>query len=365
MPPKVKKTYTPPKSLDAFRTAQEKKYGDRVVRHEDAREMTYIPTGSIGLDMALGGGWARGRIHEVIGQPGVAKTSLCMVGMGEAQRQHKTLAVGYIDMERTWKWDWAEKLGVDTSKKRLIYQKPDSSEDVSDMLRDMLRSELFSLVVVDSVGGMERADVIFEKDAEQSDMGKNSQVISRLCKQVAVIGDNSNTATILVNQFRKDFGSMTGMDKASGPMILGYSTTDSVVLRRTYGVGNVEMANLDGDEIEVSRKIVARVQRSKIFVQGRKAEFFFTNADTDFGPVGIDQVGEIYMMAKKCGVLVPNTETSSWMVFPDGTKENGEKGCKARLRKDPKLAEEIRRMCVKTVEKDRIIETEVTFEPAG
>lgn len=364
MPPKAKKTYTPPKSLDAFLTTQEKRFGERVMRNETKVEQLYIPTGSIGLDMALGGGWRTGRIHQIVGQPGCAKTSLAIKAMAEAQKMFPDKAVAYIDVERTFEEEWAESLGLNLDrKKKFTWIKVDSSEDVSDVLRDMLRSELFSMVVVDSIGAMERAQVLYEKDAEDNDMGKNAQVISRLCKQCAVIGDNTNTTTLVINQYRKNFNG--GMDQASGPMILGYSTTDSVALRRTYGAENVENRVIDGDEVEVSRKIVAKVERSKIFPQGRKAEFYFNNVDTDFGPIGIDEVGEVFMMARRAGIIVPNREGSSWLVLPDGTKENGEPATKRRIRSEPALLEELRAKCVDTVAHERIEETEVEFVQAG
>lgn len=363
MPPK-KKAYAPPKTLEGFLGQQEKKYGGRVIRRDAVPESIYIPTGSLGLDMALGGGWRTGRIHQIVGQAGSAKTSLALRGMAEAQKMFPNKAVGYIDMERTFEWGWAEKLGLDTdTKKRFTIIEADSSEDVSDILRDMLRSELYSMVAVDSIGGMERAQVIYDKDAEENDMGKNSQVISRLCKQCAVIGKNTDTTTLLINQYRKDFGG--GMDKASGPMVLGYATTDSVAMRRTWGADNVEVRKIDDDEVEVSRKIVAKVERSKIFPQGRKAEFYFNNVDTDFGPVGIDEVGEIFMMARRSGIIVPNKEGSSWLVLPDGTKENGEPATKRRIRSDPKLLAELRAKCVDTIAHERFEESETTFEPVG
>lgn len=363
MPPK-KKTYSPPKSLDAFLTQQEKRYGTRVIRKENVVAPVYIPTGSIGLDMALGGGWRTGRIHQLVGQPGCAKTSLAIMGMAEAQKMFPDKAVCYIDVERTFEWDWADSLGLDTdTKKRFSIMEADSSEDASDMLRDALMSELFSLVVVDSIGGLERAQVIYDKDAEENDMGKNAQVITRMCKQSAVIGSNSNTTTLLINQYRKNFNG--GMDQAAGPMVLSYATTDSVAIRRTYGAENTETRVIEGEEKEVSRKIVAKVERSKIFAQGGKAEFYFNNVDTDFGPIGIDDVGEVFMMARKAGIIVPNKEGSSWLVLPDGTKENGEPATKRRIRSEPALLADIRQRCIDSVADKRIQESETEFANAG
>lgn len=358
MPPKVKKTYTPPASLDSFRTQMEKRYGDRVERHETAQEILYVPTGVAGLDVALGGGWALGRMHQVIGKPGCCKTAMVMIALANAQKAYPDRQVGYIDMERTWTWERATAMGIDTGKKRLLYVKPQSSEEVSDILRDMLRSELFSLVGVDSIGSMERAEAMYEKSAEESDMGKNAQVISRLCKQVAVIGNDSNTGTILVNQYRTDFA--MGGDKAAGPMIMGYTTTDSVVMRRGFGAEDTtKIKDDDGQDIEVAHTVTARVERSKLRTAGGISKFWFNKVEFDGNPAGIDVAAEAFDIGVKTEALVKGT--GHYWVFPDGTKENGKGAAIRRLRNDPVALEAVRALSVKSVADEMTPEASVEF----
>lgn len=296
-------------------------------------------------------------MHQVIGKPGCCKTAMVMIGLANAQKAFPDRQVGYIDMERTWTWERAQAMGIDVSKKRLLYIKPQSSEEVSDVLRDMLRSGLFSLVGVDSIGSMERAEAMYEKGAEESDMGKNAQVISRLCKQVAVIGNDSDTGTILVNQYRTDFA--MGGDKAAGPMIMGYTTTDSVVMRRGYGAEDVTKIKEDGQDIEVAHTVTARVERSKLRTAGGIAKFWFNKVEFDGNPAGIDTAAEAFDVGVKTGALEKGT--GHYWIFPDGSKENGKGATIRRLRDDAKALEAVRQKSLESVADEMNPETSVEF----
>lgn len=339
MPPKAKKVYTPPKDLRSFRESQEKKYGTRIVRQKQDTVLDFIPTGVTSLNAALGGGWLRGRYHQVIGQANNCKTAMMLIAMKNALETYSELGVSYIDIENTVTEERFLSHGIDPDDSRVFWRKPDSAEEVSDMLRDDMRSGLFSMVVLDSVGAMEREDALYEKTASEVVMGKAAQLLTRMAKQIATISRQTNTAVMQVNQYRKNFDG--GMDQAAGPMIMGYMTTDSVVLRRQYGVENVLTVKEGGEDIEVAHKVVARVERSKITAQGKKAEFWYHKVDSELGETGIDAVMETYDLATKCGVLHKEKETSSWWFFPDGTKENGPKGAMARLRSDEKVLAEV------------------------
>lgn len=340
MPPKAKKVYAPPKDLATFRAAQEKKYGTRIVRQKEGVTLDFIPTGVTSLDAALGGGWARGRYHQIIGQANNCKTAMMLIAMKQALETYPDLGVSYIDIENTVTEERFISHGIDPDDPRFFWRKPDSAEEVSDMLRDDMRSGLFSMVALDSVGAMEREDALYEKTASEVVMGKAAQLLTRMAKQIATISRQTNTAVMQVNQYRKNFDG--GMDQAAGPMIMGYMTTDSVVMRRQYGAENVLTVKEGGEEIEVAHKVVARVERSKLTAQGKKAEFWYHKVDSELGETGIDAVMETYDLATKCGALYKEKETSTWWFFPDGTKENGPKGAMARLRSDEKTLAEVR-----------------------
>lgn len=340
MPPKAKKVYAPPKDLKSFREAQEKKYGARLVRKDEKVSLDFIPTGVTSLDAALGGGWARGRYHQVIGQANNCKTAMMLIAMHNALETYPDLGVSYVDIENTVTEERILAHGIDPDDPRFFWRKPDSAEEVSDMLRDDLRTGLFSMVTLDSVGAMEREDALYEKTASEVVMGKAAQLLTRMAKQIATISRQTNTAVMQVNQYRKNFEG--GMDQAAGPMIMGYMTTDSVVMRRQFGAENVLTVKEGGEDIEVAHKVSARVERSKIVAQGRKAEFWYHKVDSEFGETGIDVIMETYDLATKCGALHKEKETSSWWFFPDGTKENGQKGAVARLRADEKALSEVK-----------------------
>lgn len=340
MPPKAKKVYAPPRDLKSFREAQEKKYGTRIVRQKESVTLDFIPTGVTSLDAALGGGWARGRYHQIIGQANNCKTAMMLIAMRNALESYPDLGVSYVDIENTVTEERFLSHGIDPDDPRFFWRKPDSAEEVSDMLRDDMRTGLFSMVTLDSVGAMEREDALYEKTASEVVMGKAAQLLTRMAKQIATISRQTNTAVMQVNQYRKNFDG--GMDQAAGPMIMGYMTTDSVVMRRQFGAENVLTVKEDGEDIEVAHKVVARVERSKLVPQGKKAEFWYHKVDSELGETGIDVVMETYDLATKCGALYKEKETSSWWFFPDGTKENGAKGAMARLRSDEKALAEVR-----------------------
>jgi recombination protein RecA len=361
MPPKPKKTYTPPKDLAAFRTAQEKKYGTRLVRRDERSALSFIPTGVTGLDVALGGGWARGRYHQIIGQPNSCKTAMMIIAMKNALECYPDLGVSYVDIENTVTEERFLSHGVDPDDPRVFWRKPDSGEEVSDMLRDDLRTGLFSMVTLDSVGAMEREDALYDKTAAEYVMGKAAQLLTRMAKQIATISRQTDTSVLQVNQYRKNFDG--GMDQAAGPMIMGYMTTDSVVMRRMFGADNVLTArDDDGEELEVAHKVAARVERSKLVPQGKKAEFWYHKVDNEYGATGIDTVKEAFDVGTKTRVIYKENPKSSWWFLPDGSKENGEPGMLARLRSDPQMLEQVRLKAIELLSGEIAPDVETMFE---
>lgn len=341
MPPKAKKVYKAPANLRSLRDAMEKRYGDSVVRVADRSPLEFIPTGVTSLDVGLGGGWARGRYHQVVGQPNTCKTAIIITAMVSALDRYPDLGVSYIDVERTVTEERFLSLGLDPDDKRFIWLQPRSGEEVCDMLRDQMRTGLLSMVSIDSVGAIGREEELYEKDAEEEYVGRAAKLLTRMSKQITTIAGQTNTAVIQVNQFRKDFAS--GMDVASGPTIMGYMTTDSVSMRRMGGAENVlKIKDEDGDEIEVAHKVAAKVERSKLTTQGKVAQFWYHKRDSEYGETGIDQVKEAFDSGVKTGVLYKENPKSSWLFFPDGRKANGEAACLKVLREEPDLLEAVR-----------------------
>ena len=339
---------TPPPSMAKFRDQLEKRYGNRLTPAAEQTGHEVISTGSLTLDVAMRtGGWVRGRTHELIGPQGVCKTTMSILTAVEHQKATRK-AVGWIDMEQSFDPAWAQSLGLDTSRDAFTHISPDDSEDVSDMNKIMAQSELYSLIVIDSIGGMESRKA-FDKDAEDSTMGRNAQVITRMVKHAAVLAKRNNITMLYVNQLRANLSGMGVSDIAAGPRALQYNTTFSVRLSRKGGPASETTRKVKIGEIEdeVGRQFVAKVQRSRVSPQGRQAEFWLFNQPSTYGPVGIDKVDEAVSLGLRMGVI---TQSGAFYTLP-GEKKGIQGRAKVldELRKRPEMAETIRGEALKMV----------------
>lgn len=365
MPPKKKtEKAPPPSSMAGLLGNLQKKYGERVVRRDDAIRYEVISTGSLTLDLALRvGGWIVGRMYELVGPEGVGKTTLMISSMASAQKKFPK-AVGYIDMEQTFDYPWAEAQGLDTSPERFVHVQPDDSEDVSDMLARMAETNLFSLIVIDSIGAMESRDA-FEKDAFEKVMGRNAQVITRMVKRCAVLCRRNKVVVVMVNQYRANLTGI-GSDISAGPKAMKYSTTGKVEMAYTGEEVIKYRIPGDKDDTVIGRMARARVTRNKVAPQGKSAEFYIINYDTpEYGPVGIDRADEAVNVGIQTGVI---EQGGSWYTFPTDSNEKGTSRLQGReklaqhLRSSPEDLERIRLAAVATMAHEVTEETETTFE---
>lgn len=353
------------KGLSRLRADMTKVYGDRVTRRDTMVRPTFIPTGSLTLDYALGGGWALGRTHEIVGPEGMCKTSLTILSMANAQRLFPDRAVGVIDMEQTFDFDWAERLGLDLSEDRFLHVYPDHSEDVSDQIKMMLRDGDLSCLAVDSIGGME-SKAAFEKKADESAMGKNAQIISRMVKNVARLTREHRAAVLFVNQYRADVGNPRGGQKSAGPNALKYATSTKVALRRT-GETTRKRALDDSvseavKELEVGRQMRAKVERNKLAVQGRSADFWFFNEAQDDQPLGIDAADEAVNLGMATGAI-RRLSTVAYQL-PDGSKVNGRPRVREACMANPELLEMVRQRALATISGEIKDEQHVSYDDA-
>lgn len=358
MPKTAKKTAAPPPgTMRGLRDRLDKRYGGRVVRRENVVAYEVISTGSLTLDLATRvGGWVRGRISEVVGPEGVGKTTLVISSMVQAQHAYPDLAVGYIDMEQTFDYGWAEALGLDTSSDRFLHIYPDDAEDVSDLLRAQAETGLFSMITVDSIGGMESKEA-FGKEAGDKVMGNNAQIITRMVKHCAVLCRRNNVAVILVNQYRANISNPMGSDISAGPKALKYSTTMKVEMGNT-GADPIRYL-LPGDEEPsiIGRMLRARVTRNKVAVQGKKAEFYLINADTsEYGPVGIDKADEAITIGLHTEVIEQGG--GGYYTIPGGNRIRGRDKVAEHLRSCPEDLEAVRVAAIATMSADVRVETE-------
>lgn len=296
-------------ALETFREGLVRTYGDRVVApHEEITSYDAGSTGSLTVDWALrgpvmsNGGWVLGRIHELVGPPDSSKTTLMINTMASFQRLYRAKAVGYVDMEGTFDDYWATLNGLDLTLVDHVYA--DHAEDASDQARDMCDSGLFSLIVVDSVGGME-SKAALEKDAADPLPGRNAQIVTRMCKRLAAGTRKTGTTVVLVNQLRAQIGSMGG-DVSAGPKAMQHATTTRITMARAGGEGTSVSILMpeSGLNEPVSQKFKARVARSKVGPTGRIAEFWVNNRATDqLGPAGINVLDEYVSLGLRLGVI--------------------------------------------------------------
>lgn len=327
-------------ALGTFRAKLEKEYGSRVApRNEEPESYEAVSSGSLTVDFALRtGGWARGRIHEIVGPPDAAKTTLMINTAASFQRAFPALAVGYVDMEGTFDDRWAIQNGLVLGEQwNHIYA--NSAEDASDQARDLCGSGLHSLVVVDSVGGME-SQAAFDKDAKDTLPGRNAQIITRMVKRLAVGARKTRTTVVLVNQLRAQIGSM-GSDQSAGPKAMQHATTTRLAMARLGGEGTVVTMEMDdsGETEPVSQKFRARVTRSKIGPPGRTAEFWVNNRASMYGPPGINRIDEYASLGIRLGVI---EQRGAWYVVPGADPVQGREGAVRVLREDAEACERVR-----------------------
>lgn len=351
------------KGLAKLRADLTKTYGDRLSRRETMVRPTFVSTGSLTLDYALGGGWALGRTHEIVGPEGMGKTSVANLSMANAQRMFPDKGVALIDMEQAYDFDWAASLGVDLDEDRFIHIYPNDSEDVSDQIKMLLRSNLISMVTVDSIGGME-SRAAFDKRADESAMGKNAQIISRMVKHVAGLARETDAAVLFINQYRADVGNPRGGQKSAGPNALKYATTTKVAMRRTGEPAR--KITLDDSvsegvkEIEIGRQLRGKVERNKLAPQGRAADFWFYNVATPGQPVGIDRADEAVNLGIATGAIRRLSTVAYEM--PDGTRVNGRANVKTACADNPELTELVRIKALETIAGEIKGQNEVSFD---
>lgn len=335
-----------PPSMEAFRAQLGKRYGTRLTPAAPSKQV--VSTGSLTLDLALGvGGWLVGRTHEIVGPPQVCKTTLCTLSAAQAQ-QSGDKAVGWIDMEQSFDFDWAETLGLDLGESRFTHIFPDDSEDVADMLKAMAQTGLYSMIVIDSIGGMESKKA-FDKDAEEVTMGRNAQVITRMVKQAASLARQHHITILYVNQLRANLA-YAGQDIPAGPRALQYNTTTSVRLSRKGGpaADTTRKIKDGGDDLEVGRQFAAKVTRNRVAPAGRLAEFWLFNVDTDeHGPIGIDRADEAASLGIRTGVI---KQSGAFYTLPGASKAHqGRAKLGEALRADAEAVEAVRQAALAQV----------------
>jgi recombination protein RecA len=293
-----------------------------------------VSTGSLTLDHAMGcGGYVVGRITEIWGPAGASKTTLSLIAAANFQAKFPDKAVAWINMERTFELAWAITHHVDPD--RIAVMDPENSEDVADMAKMAIASGLFSLVVLDSVGGMVTEEE-FDKAAEKETVGTAAKVITRMVKIAAVLCDRTDTTLIIVNQPRANLDRFGADTKPAGPFALMHASTHKIKVRRTKTEGYIIGTETYGFEVS------ATVEANKVGPSRRTAVFgLFVQPSDKFGPVGIDRASEAFTIGTRYAVI--EEPSSGYFILPGSkTKIHGRDNVIDMLRAEPTALEAVR-----------------------
>lgn len=292
------------------------KLGANVTMQVDA-----IPTGSLGLDLALGiGGVPRGRIVEVYGPESSGKTTLALQILAEAQKMGGEVA--FIDVEHALDPTYAAALGVDIDS--LLVSQPDTGEQAMEICEALVRSGAIDAVVVDSVAAMvPRAEI--EGEMGDSHVGLQARLMSQALRKLTGVIGKTNTVCIFINQLREKIGVMFGNpETTTGGRALKFFSSVRIDIRR------IDSIKQNGDV--VGNRVRAKVVKNKVAPPFRQAEF-----DLMYGE-GISREGCIVDMAVECGVA---KKSGAWYTYGEERLGQGREAAKQTLKENPDLREEL------------------------
>jgi len=312
------------KALQAAMDKIEKSYGKGSIMKmgdEVVEEVPVIPTGSIGLNSALGvGGYPRGRVIEIYGPESSGKTTLAIHAIAEAQKAGGIAA--FVDAEHAFDRFYAAKLGVDID--NLYISQPDSGEQALEIAEQLIRSSAIDIVVIDSVAALTpKAEL--EGDMGDSKMGLQARLMSQALRKLTAAISKTNTTCIFINQLRDKIGVMFGNpETTTGGNALKFYSSVRLDIRR---IGQLK----DGEDVKGSQTRV-KVVKNKVAPPFRKAEF-----DIMYGE-GISRSGEIIDLGADLGVI---KKSGSWYSYNDTKLGQGREAAKEMVRDNPELAEEL------------------------
>lgn len=312
------------KALKMTMDKLEKAHGKgSIMRMGDAavEDLDVIPSGSIGLDVALGiGGYPKGRIVEIYGPESSGKTTLAIHAIAEAQKKGGIAAM--IDAEHAFDRFYAQSLGVDID--NLLISQPDNGEQALEIAENLIRSGAIDIIVIDSVAALTpRAEI--EGEMGDSKMGLQARLMSQALRKLTGTISKTGAVCIFINQLREKIGVMFGNpETTTGGNALKFYSSVRLDIRRAGQIKN-------GDAIIGSRARV-KVVKNKVAPPFCKAEF-----DIMYGQ-GISKVGEIIDMGVEHGLV---KKSGSWFSYGETRLGQGRDAVKELLLDNPELSEEL------------------------
>jgi len=304
----------------------EKTYGKGTVMRLGDKQVVQvetIPTGSLGLDIALGvQGFPKGRVVEIYGPESSGKTTLAIHAIAEAQKQGGIAA--FIDAEHAFDRFYAEKLGVDVD--NLLIAQPDNGEQALEITENLIRSGAIDIIVVDSVAALvPKAEI--EGEMGDSKMGLQARLMSQALRKLTAIIGKAGTCCIFINQLREKIGVMFGNpETTTGGNALKFYASVRLDIRRSGAAIKDKEGNVVANHVKV------RVKKNKLAPPFREAEF-----DITYGK-GISKVGEIVDLGVAHDII---KKSGAWYAYADAKIAQGREAAKRFMEDNPEVALEI------------------------
>jgi recombination protein RecA len=321
------------KALGIALEAIEKQFGKgSIMKLGDAHsaQVECVPSGSLSLDIALGGGIPKGRIIEVYGPESSGKTTLTLHAIAEVQRRGGTAA--FIDAEHALDPSYAKRIGVDVE--NLLLSQPDNGEQALEIVETLVRSNAVDIIVVDSVAALvPRAEI--EGDMGDSHMGLQARLMSQALRKLTGVISRSKTTVIFINQIRMKIGVMFGNpETTTGGNALKFYASVRMDIRR---IGQIKQ----GDAV-IGNRTRVKVVKNKIAPPFREAEF-----DIMYNQ-GISLAGDVVDLAAARDII---EKSGAWYAYNDAKIGQGREAAKQYLSDNPEILKEI---AAKVVEADKV-----------
>jgi len=280
-----------------------------------------IPTGSLGLDIALGvGGYPRGRVVEIFGPESSGKTTLALHAMAEAQKAGGIAA--FIDAEHAFDRFYASKLGVDID--NLIISQPDYGEQALEIADNLISSGAVDIVIIDSVAALTPKSEI-EGEMGDSKMGLHARLMSQALRKLTATINKTHCTVIFINQLREKIGVMFGNPETTtgGNALKFYASVRLDIRRRT--------------QIKDGEKVLGNRAKVKVVKNKVAPPFLTTEFDIMYGQ-GVSKVGEILDLGVEYDII---KKSGSWFSYGDTKLGQGRDAVKSLIADNPELAEEL------------------------